>query len=49
VRERAQLALSFHVRASFGVAMHPPDGTSADAFLHAADAQMYAAKAARRP
>ena len=48
VRDRAQLALSLHAPASFGLALHPFDGRSADALLHAADEQMYAAKAARR-
>jgi GGDEF domain-containing protein len=48
VRDRAQLALSQHAPASFGLALHPFDGRSADALLHAADEQMYAAKAARR-
>lgn len=40
---------AIQVTASVGVAVYPADGTSYDALLSHADAEMYCAKAARRP
>jgi len=37
-----------HGAASVGMAIYPTDGTTADALMTAADAQMYSAKNSRR-
>jgi diguanylate cyclase (GGDEF)-like protein len=48
VRERASLALSFAAPASFGLAVHPRDGATADALFRHADAEVYREKSRRR-
>jgi diguanylate cyclase (GGDEF)-like protein len=47
VRDRAMLALSVSVPASFGLAAFPHDGATSDALFRHADAAVYAAKALR--